>query len=194
MTKKRNLALVLCLVLVTALVSVGGTIAWITTKTTPVVNTFTVGDINITLGETTTTYKMIPGKAIAKDPKVTVKAGSEECWLFVEIEESSNFDDYMTWTIASDWTLLESASSDDKYVYYRTVNASTADQEFKVLNGDKVTVLASVTKAELEAVKTSNQPTLTFTAYAVQKDNITNVNDAWTQAQTAVVPSTSVTQ
>ena len=65
---------------------VGGTMAWLSVKTEPVVNTFTYGDINITLDETkrdeagnttdadkdgnpdkTTTgneYKMVPGNVI----------------------------------------------------------------------------------------------------------------------------------
>ena len=32
--------------------AVGGTVAWLSVKTAPVVNTFTYGDINITLDET----------------------------------------------------------------------------------------------------------------------------------------------
>lgn len=75
--------------------AIGGTLAWLTDKTDPVVNTFTVGDINIELKETTTNYKMVPGNTITKDPKVTVKANSEACWLFVKVEKSSNFDSFI---------------------------------------------------------------------------------------------------
>ncbi|MGN1231703.1 MAG: hypothetical protein ACI4TP_07365, partial [Anaerotignum sp.] len=43
---------------------------------------YTYGDINIELEETTgTTYEIVPGNDLTKDPKVTVKAGSEDCWL-----------------------------------------------------------------------------------------------------------------
>ena len=70
-------------------------------------------------------------------------------------------------------------------VYYREVAATTADTVFAVLKDDQVTVKTDVTKAQLEAVKNSNEPTLTFTAYAVQKDNITDVTTAWEKAQTA---------
>ena len=31
---------------------------------------------------------MIPGKTLAKDPMVTVEAGSEACYLFVKVEET----------------------------------------------------------------------------------------------------------
>lgn len=87
----RLFVLMLALVLVLGC-AVGGTVAWLVAKTDPVVNTFTYGDINITLTETTgENYKIIPGVDIGKDPKVTVKAGSEACWLFVKVEEEGTF-------------------------------------------------------------------------------------------------------
>lgn len=52
--------------------AVGGTVAWLVSSTNAVVNTFTYGDINITLGETTgSDYTIIPGVNIDKNPKVT---------------------------------------------------------------------------------------------------------------------------
>ena len=169
--KKKTLALVLALTLLVAGV-VGGTLAWLTDQTDEVKNTFTVGDINIDLTETTADYKMVPGNTIAKDPTVTVKANSEACWLFVQVTESENLNNFITYTIANGWTELESG------VYYREVPASDADQTFPVLAGNAVTVKDTVTKALLETAKTS-APTLTFKAYAVQKDNVASASDAW---------------
>ena len=169
--KKKTLALVLALTLLVVGV-VGGTLAWLTDQTAEVKNTFTVGDINIDLTETTTDYKMVPGNTIAKDPTVTVKANSEACWLFVKVTESENLNNFITYTIANGWTELESG------VYYREVPASDADQTFPVLAGNAVTVKDTVTKALLETAKTS-APTLTFKAYAVQKDNVASASDAW---------------
>ena len=157
--------------------AIGGTLAWLTDKTGPVVNTFTVGDINIELAETTTDYKMVPGNTIAKDPKVTVKDGSEACWLFVKVEKSTNFDQYLSYEMAVGWTALPGVEG----VYYREVSATTADTDFAVLKDNQVKVLDTVTKTMLEAAKT-DAPTLTFTAYAVQKDNVTSVTDAWAKA------------
>ena len=75
----RRRSALLALVLVIGCVA-GGTVAWLVAKTDPVVNTFTYGNINIALAETTgEDYKIIPGKDISKDPKVTVKGGSEAC-------------------------------------------------------------------------------------------------------------------
>ena len=49
--------------------TVAGTLAWLTDTTDPVVNTFTVGDINITLTECENLdLKMVPGQPIRKDP------------------------------------------------------------------------------------------------------------------------------
>lgn len=169
--KKKTLALVLALTLLVAGV-VGGTLAWLTDQTAEVKNTFTVGDINIGLTETTTDYKMVPGNTIAKDPTVTVKANSEACWLFVKVTESENLDTFITYAIAEGWTELQDG------VYYREVPASNADQTFSVLKGDAVTVKDTVTKAMLTAKDFAN-PTLTFKAYAVQKDNVASASDAW---------------
>ena len=59
----------LALVLVIGCVA-GGTVAWLVAKTDPVVNTFTYGNINIALAETTgTNYKVIPGTVIDEGPE-----------------------------------------------------------------------------------------------------------------------------
>lgn len=168
--------------------AVGGTIAWLTATTAPVVNTFTYGKIKIELTETTgAEYKIIPGVNISKDPKVTVTAGSEACWLFVKVGEANwpTFIDEdgrkVSYDIADGWTALDATNYPG--VYYREVDAVTADTNFNVLAGDTtypngvVTVSENLTKAEVNGITT--QPTLTFTAYAVQKDGIDTVADAW---------------
>ena len=162
---------------------VGGTIAWLTATTEPVVNTFTYGKIKIQLTETTgNAYKIIPGVNISKDPKVTVKADSEACWLFVKVAEEGTFvTDKVTYSIADGWKVLDATNHPG--VYYREVDAVTADTNFNVLAGDTtypngvVTVSENLTKAEANSVAT--QSTLTFTAYAVQKDGINTATDAW---------------
>ena len=158
--------------------AIGGTLAWLTDKTASVTNTFTVGDINIELTETTTNYKMVPGNTISKDPKVTVKANSEACWLFVKVEKSSNFDSFMTYAMADGWTALPGVTG----VYYREVAATTAATDFSVLKDNSVSVMNTVTKADLNALTQSTFPTLTFTAYAVQRDNVATATDAWAKA------------
>lgn len=177
--KKKTFVIALCLALVVAFAA-GGAIAWLTDTTDPVMNTFTVGNIDITLAETTTDYKMIPGSEIAKDPKVTVKAGSEACWLFVKIDKSEKLDTYISYTVATGWTQGDGTKIPAN-VYYRSVDAVTADTDYAVLADNKVTVKDTVTKADMDAITAAptTAPTLTFTAYAVQSAGISTAADAW---------------
>ena len=175
----RAFVALLALVLVIGCVA-GGTVAWLVAKTDPVVNTFTYGDINITLTETTgPNYKIVPGVDISKDPKVTVKANSEDCWLFVKVEESGTFvANKVTYAIADGWTQGDDTKIPAN-VYYRAVDAVTADTDFGVLKDNKVIVSENLTKEEIKDI--AAQPKLTFTAYAVQKDGIADAATAWSK-------------
>ena len=173
----------LALVLVIGCVA-GGTVAWLVAKTDPVVNTFTYGNINITLAETTgEDYKIIPGKDIPKDPKVTVTAGSEACWLFVKVEKvgdiGTSTTDPVRYAIDTGWTQLKDKDGKDvSGVYYRLVDAVDNDTAFNVLKDNKIIVSGELTKETINGYAVQ-QPKLTFTAYAVQKENIDNAADAW---------------
>ena len=187
MKKFRELSgkLVVAMLAVTLLIgcAIGGTVAWLTDKTDAVVNTFTYGDINITLDETTgRSYKIIPGVDIAKDPKVTVKANSEDCWLFVKVEKAGTFvEGKVTYSIADGWTKGDGTNIPEN-VYYREVPAAAADTIFDVIQGNKIIVSSDLTKAEINNLAEANKtPTLTFTAYAVQKDGIADAATAWTK-------------
>lgn len=176
----------LALVLVIGCVA-GGTVAWLVAKTDTVTNTFTYGKIDITLtevaGGTDKQFKIIPGTDITKDPKVTVTAGSEACWLFVKVEETGTFvADKVTYAIADSWT-QGNGTEIPSNVYYREVSAEDAKNgvSYYVLAGNTtypngvITVSSDLTK---ENIPTAN-PTLTFTAYAVQKENIADAKTAW---------------
>ena len=173
----------LALVLVIGCVA-GGTVAWLVAKTEPVVNTFTYGNINITLAETTgTSYKIIPGTDITKNPKVTVKGGSEACWLFVKVEEvgaiSTITTDPVHYAIDTGWAQLKDKDGKDvSGVYYRLVDAVDNDTAFNVLKDNKIIVSGELTKETINGYAVQ-QPTLTFTAYAVQKENIADAKTAW---------------
>lgn len=161
--------------------AVGGTVAWLTAQTDPVVNTFTYGDINIDLKETkpkNKQAKIIPGVDIEKDPTVTVKKDSEACWLFVEVKKEGAFTNEVTYSIADGW-MQDDDTKIPKNVYYREVNAVTDDISFAVLKDNKINVSENLTKEEIKDIK--DKPTLTFTAYAVQKDGIADAGTAWTK-------------
>lgn len=182
----RTFIVMLALVLVIGC-AVGGTVAWLVSSTDAVVNTFTYGAINITLSETTgENDKIIPGKDISKDPKVTVKKDSEACWLFVEIKEEGTFvADKVTYSIADGWTKGDGTKIPAN-VYYRAVGAVNADTAFPVLQDDKIHVSEDLTKSDIQSITT--QPMLTFTAYAVQKDGINTAADAWAKVGTTTNP------
>ena len=162
----------------------GGTLAWLTATTDEVTNTFTVGDINITLTETwnhdsdgngtndSWQGKMIPGYTITKDPKVTVLKDSEKCYLFVKLTKSNNFDTFMTYSMATDWTAVDGETG----VYYRIVEASDADQNFYVLKDNQVSVLDTVTKSDMNGLTAATYPTLTIQASAVQFNSANNTS------------------
>ena len=151
---------------------VAGTLAWLTDKTESVTNTFTTSNINITLTETTgSNYQMIPGFTITKDPKVTVIAGSEDCYLFVKLEKSANYSNYLEdYEIANGWSQLKNGDNDVDDVFYREVASDEEKQEFYVLKNNQLTVNTSVTKNMMDNIdnKTTSAPTLTVKAYATQ--------------------------
>lgn len=181
----RGLVLVLALALIVG-VAGGATFAWLTATSDTVTNTFTYGDINITLGETTgSDYKIIPGVDIAKNPLVTVLAKSEACWLFVKVEEEGTFvADKVTYSIADGWTKGDGTNIPAN-VYYREVAANAADQEFPVLKDNKIYVSDTLTKIDIKDISTTT-PKLSITAYAIQKDGMDTAAQAW-----AAIPGTT---
>ena len=181
-TGSKALTMILAVILVLGTV-IGGTMAWLIDTTDEVKNTFTYGDINLDLDETdngldgdgdntTNEYEMMPGQDIDKDPTVTVKAESENAWLFVKLVKSDNFDEFLTYIIADGWAqLVDEQGNEVEGVYYRYYESSDSDTEIAVLKDDKVTVKEEVTKEMLNALDADGKtdyPTLTVTAYAVQ--------------------------
>lgn len=182
---KRNISgrALVALVAVVLLIgcAAGGTVAWLVAKPAAIVNTFTIGNIDATLTETNRTYHIVPGVDIDKDPVATVVKNSEDCYLFVKIDEK-NWPDFtetgsttrkVDYAVADGWKKLEGEDG----VYYREVSKFADNQAFHILKGDKVTVSSSLTKDELTTV--TNQPKLTFTVYAVQKSGVDSPAAAW---------------
>lgn len=193
----------------------GATLAWLMDTTDPVTNTFTVGEVDIELNEhsyntdddnkVTTTisntneYPLIPGTSYGKDPKVTVLEDSEDCYLFIRIQEINNPALYLDYEYnldlgtadpSDDWILLKGEGTADK-VYYRVVPKGTGASGWNLLKGDDthatgvVTVKGGIINAdktpgegEVNMPDDNAQPQIIFTAYAVQSANRT-VSQAW---------------
>ena len=101
MTKKRFVAILLCMTLV-ALAAIGATFAYLTDSKT-VKNTFTVGDVKIKLDETnvnapegdrvtSNTYNVYPGAVVTKDP-IVHNTGKNGAYVraVVTIEDGMNW-------------------------------------------------------------------------------------------------------
>ena len=192
-TKTKALCLTLAAVVLVA-ATFFGTMAYLTSTTDTVNNTFTVGKVNITLDEakvndsgvtedsssrvTKNTYKLMPGHTYVKDPTVHFAAGSEASWLFVEVENSiadieASDNKIADQIVKNGWTALEGVTG----VYYKEVGANNGDVavDYPVFN--KFTIDGSVDGTKLESYAGK---TVTVTAYAVQKDGFTDPNTAWT--------------
>lgn len=195
--KKAISPIAVCLALAAALTT-AGTLAYLTDRDS-VANVFTVGSVSVVLDEAdtgldgdgdpaTNDYPMRRAEdgdgwgPIAKDPTITVKAGSSDCWLFVQLEESEGFGGYLAYEVAEGWTALLGEGV-PAGVYYREVLEGDADQRFQVLVNDELTVAASEDWVrELErSVRdgASAWPTLQVTAYAVQRAGIADPAAAW---------------
>ncbi len=162
---------------------IGGAIAYFTdTKTTT--NTFTIGNVAITLTEPgwtegTSGQDMVPGQSVTKDPTVAVNTGSKDAYLFVKVEVPCTGNvELFTFTPNAGWTVVEDnacASGVASKVYgYGSSTAMTA-----VAAGASQTLFNSVTLANInstQASAVSNAASMPITAYGIQADGLANSN------------------
>lgn len=190
-TTKKALLLALCAVLL-VVSTVFATLAYLTTEVKVVKNTFTVGEIKITLDEAKVTeygvevendprvtgneYKLIPGHEYTKDPIVHVVEKSEPCYVFVKLDNGlkaiiadTTIEDQME---ANGWVLL----SGNVYYYEDSVDARLDQVDLPVFESFKLTNGANVANYSNE--------TITVKAYAVQADGFDDAAAAWAAAST----------
>ena len=190
---KKAFLMVLCVVAIAG-ASIFGTLAYLTSTTGPVTNTFTVGNVAITLdeapvdadGKETTgervyanAYDIFPGQTYDKDPTVHVDANSEDCWLFVkvdngivDIEGDTKIVDQMA---TKGWTLV-----DGKTNIYAYKDIVTADQDVVVF--ETFTIAGTVDNDTLATYSTAK---IIIEAYAVQAEGFATSAAAWTAAPLA---------
>ena len=191
-TRSKVLSLVLAGTLV---VSAGmfGTLAYLTDEDT-VTNTFTVGNVQITLDEADVddstpdadrdqenSYKLLPGKTYKKDPIVHVNSESEDSYLFVKVEnEITDIEGGTTVAQQMDNKGWDSVSGTDGiYVY-----VGDGTDPVVVKGGDNVTVFDNFTiaaKTTNETLANYSGKTITVTAYAIQADGFEGetAQDIW---------------
>ena len=205
---KKKLMTVLALVLVIAM-SVAGTYAYLTSTDT-VKNTFTVGDVQIKLDEAkanadgslvpnadrvkANSYKLLPGHTYAKDPMVTVLAGSESSYvkMTVTFTKAAELDAIFAPTGANLLSIFGGYDSDNWIYKGNTENASANTRTYEfwyketvaapdgnvALDAlfDSIIVPGTITNAQLATIK---DMTITVNAYAIQADGFSTAEAAW---------------
>ena len=173
---RKVIALILCAAVLMA-VSVMGTLAYLTSQA-KVENTFTVGSVGIKMVEHDAenkevqgnSYKLIPGSTYTKDPTITVDAGSEDCYLFVDVQ--NNISQYIDIAMAGGWINLQGT------IWYQIYDGSNA--AFPVFANNSFTV-----KTDADAVAgwsdiTADNSKIIVTAYAIQLEGFENKpSEAW---------------
>jgi len=196
--KKTSKALLLglcALLLVGA--SVLGTMAYLTSQD-EVVNNFTVGKVNITLDEAnvdingevedatrvkTNDYKLLPSHNYKKDPTIHVADDSEDCYLFVKVDNEiadiliseNDGTDTKKVTLANQMTANGWTNVQGNIYVYGTNTAPTTvkpgDENVTGANGivvfDTFTIDDEVNGTQLATFAGKK---ITVTAYAIQKD------------------------
>ena len=180
--KKKLMAVALATIIAVMAIA-GASLAWLTDTTDVVTNTFTYGDIEIELNETTSGYKIVPGKEEAKDPTVTVTSGSEQCYVYVLIDNQLVIGTETVATIdinTTDWICIETDGTKSLYRYKAVVDASSATITIPVFNNVKYDG-ELITTENIEALATK---TIVLRAYAHQSEHIVDINVADTAAKT----------
>lgn len=198
--RNRRIAMTVALVLVVALASIGGTIAWLTDSTDEVTNTFTTAGIDIDLTETWNTdtnkdnvndawtAQLVPGKEYPKNPVVSVVRPTTDVdiYLFVKVEDTASA--YLDYTsnlnTQNGWTQGMETYGIPTTVWYRTVGANETTTSWHLIKDDKVTVNSTIVKPDNDA-STLDMPSgnveLKYTAYAIQTEGSTGAADAWSK-------------
>ena len=186
MTTTKKLVIAVIALSLALICAIGGTLAFLVAKTDPVTNTFTYGEITISLWENVLDEdgnvtdvkdydgieygKIVPGDEVNKNPTVTVSEGSEPCYVYVLIE--NQLGDAASYDIdASKWE--EIGESGNKRLYrYRVgdgiVNAADADKNLEVFG--KLEFSSNLDKDAIGALAGKN---VVISAYAHQADNTT---------------------
>lgn len=201
-TKRKALLLSLCAVLL-VVASVMGTMAYLTSTTDEVVNTFTVGRVEIDLDEKDTdnstegadrdkanSYILVPGEKYEKDPTVHVKPVSEDSYIFVKVENGlaayedasstaeGGYKSIADQIIANGWTKLNGVDNVYYQKYTKVASTVTTDKDFVVFKEFKLKDTAN----EVNGWNNLNVK-ITITAYAVQSAGFDTAVEAWTAAQ-----------
>lgn len=209
--KARKILVSLAALALVAAISIGGTIAYLTSND-EVVNTFTVGNVAIKLDEAKANtdgslvpnadrvkandYKLLPGHTYNKDPMVTVLKDSEDCYVKMTVTfTKANELDAIFAPTGAELTSIFNGYDAANWIYKgntKDTTANTRTYEFWY----KEVVKSAATDTELDALfdqivvpgeitkeqlATIKDMKIIVNAYAIQADGMTDAADAWSK-------------
>ena len=208
--KARKILVSLAALALVAAISIGGTIAYLTSQD-QVVNTFTVGKVNIVLNEAAANpdgslienadrvkannYKLLPGHTYNKDPMVTVLKDSETSYIKMTVTFSkANELDAIFAPTGAELTSIFNGYDAANWTYKgntknTTDNTRTYEFWYKEAVGAPTADVAldalfdSITVPGTitnEQLATIAGMTITVNAYAIQADGFATADAAWT--------------
>lgn len=169
----------------------GATLAYFTDQK-EAKNTFSVGNVSITLTEPNwdeETAKLIPGRTIDKDPTITIGADSQDAYTFMKVQLSADFVDLLEAYAAAEQIIDPAALLEDWFVTAvgPKIMYTDLDEGYVILGvlspkkaGDSVTYFDKVTvptAVKQEMIKDDGVYEIYITAYAIQAEGFYNEAD-----------------
>lgn len=149
-------------------------------------NSFTVGQVGLSLSDEVASAaraaadnKLIPGCTYEKKPVITVDTASEDCWLFVKLENGvESIEPEGEASIAAqmeknNWKRLDGAEN----IWYHDGMVSGGTQIYLF---ESFSVDSAVTA---EALFACDGAKIAVTAYGIQAAGFDSADDAWAQAK-----------
>lgn len=214
MKNKRNLmrlGLVLGLI---AAIALGTTLAWLVDTSDPISNVLLPGTTTADVGETgdfvdgegnPVSQPAIPGETYAKSPYATLKAGSIESWMYIEVEMPLALYNALDGTAAGDygsinagWTLIRDNSDLTThsviYGYTTPLDAYGDPNADPVVPGTDQTTsslfnnIKFKTDADIAAIYAGAASlAIDITAFSIQKEPFTSALNAYDTVYPVVV-------
>lgn len=120
---------------------------------------------------TQNTYILMPGVDVPKDPKITITGKTAvPAYLYVEVLESKNFPDEVTYTMAEGWLPLEGVPN--VYYYETPITGTPAALTISILKNNTLTVCDQLPRG--------STGTLSFHAYMAQQGKDQDAKTAFT--------------
>ena len=187
MKKSKAILMVVCAMLLVA-ASVMGTLAYLT-STASVTNTFSVGQVVITMDEAKVdeygkvvtgedaarvdrnTYKLVPGHTYTKDPTIHVQPKSENCWVFAKIENGLGAAATLKMNSQFKQLVVNDVPVEGVYYYETIVDYSETVTD--------LVVFSELTFGQTADPTTYHNANIKVTGYAIQADGFGTAEAAW---------------